>query len=51
MTISVNEHVDHITLLIVADGNCLKYSFTIARVLQMSFDTNTMVSTCNGLRH
>ena len=46
MTISVNEHVDHMTLLIVADGNCPKYSFTVATVVQMSFDTNTMVSTC-----
>ena len=46
MTISVNEHVDHIALLIVVDGHCLKYSFTVARVVQISLDTNTVVSTC-----
>ena len=36
----------YITLLIVADGNCLVCSFTVARVVQMSLDANTMVSTC-----
>ena len=46
MTIPVNRHVDLITLLIVADGNCLETSLTVTNVIQVSLDANIVVSTC-----